>query len=231
MSQPRLNSLLEALPPAYRARLMSMLHEVELPVQSSQYRPYEEPKYGHFITSGVTSLVTSMENGAGIEVGLIGCEGLVEALHLISPLSVPTSGFTQIGGTALRMPLGDLRAEFLIHAPLRGLILRLIQRQNAVGTQLAACNRLHEVEERLSRWLLMLADRVESSRFAITQEFLAEMIGTGRTTVTTVAGNLQRGGLIEYHRGVIHILDRHKLEQTACECYPIVQSLMAGLYQ
>ena len=231
MSQPRLNSLLEALPPAYRARLKSLLHEVELPVQSSQYRPYEEPKYGHFITSGVASVVTFMENGTGVEVGLIGCEGLVEALHLISPRGVPTSGFTQIGGSALRMPLCDLRVEFLANEPLRHLILKLIQRQNAVVTQLAACNRLHAVQERLSRWLLMVADRVGADEFALTHEFLAEMIGTGRTTVTTVAASLQRGGSIEYHRGNIHILDRGKLEQTACECYPIVQALMAGLYQ
>jgi CRP-like cAMP-binding protein len=124
------------------------------------------------------------------------------------------------------MPFTDFQRDFYPSAPVRDAVLRSVQSQTLVLSQIAACNRLHEVEERLARWLLMVSDRLASESFFLTQEFLAEMIGARRTTVTLAAGSLQRSGLIEYKRGHIVIVDRSGLEDSACECYRIVRDLM-----
>jgi CRP-like cAMP-binding protein len=204
--------------------------EVDLPLTTELYNPGEVPRYGHFMTDGVASIVAFMEDGSGVEVGLIGCEGLVEALHLLGPSNIPTSGFIQVQGRALRLPYAELSKEFQKSESLRAAVLRFIQAQGLIGSQIAACNRLHEVEARLARWLLMVQDRLGRDSFYLTQEFLAEMIGARRTTVTLAAGSLQRASLIEYKRGNIRILDREGLIKTACECYPIVRDLITNLY-
>ena len=157
-----------------------------------------------------------MANGAGAEVGLIGREGLVEAINLLGPAASPTTAFIQSAGTALRMPFAELQEQFLTPGPLRQRILECVQGHGFVLSQLAACHGLHEIEERLARWLLMVRDRLDSDRFDLTQEFLAEMLGARRTSVTLAAGTLQRSGLIEYRRGHIHIIDRDGLESAAC---------------
>jgi CRP-like cAMP-binding protein len=171
-----------------------------------------------------------MEDGSGVEVGLIGCEGLVEALHLLGEAMIPTTGFIQVEATALRMSFANLRKEFSSSEPFRNHVLQWIQGQSFVLSQISACNRLHELEERLARWLLMVRDRLGEDNFYLTQEFLADMLGTRRTTVTLAAGSLQRSGLIEYTRGKIHILDSDRLESAACECYGIVRALILNLY-
>jgi CRP-like cAMP-binding protein len=182
------------------------------------------------MTSGIASVVTFMVNGAGAEVGLIGREGLVEAINLLGPAASPTTAYIQSAGTALRMPFSELQEQFLTPNPLRQRILECVQGHGFVLSQLAACHGLHEIEERLARWLLMVRDRLGSDRFDLTQEFLAEMLGARRTSVTLAAGTLQRSGLIEYRRGHIHIIDRDGLESAACECYPIVRNLVSRLY-
>lgn len=230
MAAAKFNRLLQSLPADVRSSLLARMEEVELPTQMNLCRPREVPKYAHFMTSGITSVVTFMEDGGGVEVGLVGREGLVEAVHLLGPAHVPTTAFVQTAGTALRMPFAELKQEFLTSEPLRELILRLVQGQGCIVNQLAACNRLHEIEERLARWLLMVSDRVGGSEIYLTQAFLAEMIGAQRSTVTLTAGSLQRSGLIEYRRGHIQILDRSGLENAACECYPIIRELASDLY-
>jgi CRP-like cAMP-binding protein len=225
------NLLLNQLPNDYRHALIARMEEVTLPTPEMIYRPGEIPKYGHFMTGGVTSVVTFMEDGNGVEVGLVGCEGLVEGMHLLGAGRLSTTGFVQVDGTALRMHFADLKREFHSSEILRNLILAGVQAQALVLGQLAACNRLHELEERLARWLLMVSDRLGTDHFVLTQEFLAEMIGARRTTVTLAAGSLQRSGLIEYRRGHISILDRDGLERAACECYPIVRDVIGKLYQ
>jgi CRP-like cAMP-binding protein len=122
----------------------------------------------------------------------------------------------------------DLEQEFENLPMLRIGVQRSIQTQALILGQFVACNRMHEVEERPARWLLKLQDRVESEIFPITQEFLAQMPGSRRTTVTLAAGALQRIGLIEYQRGRVHILDRERLENAACECYPVIRKLSNG---
>jgi CRP-like cAMP-binding protein len=182
------------------------------------------------MTSGMASVVTFMSDGVGAEVGVIGREGLVEAIHLLGPAPAPTTAFIQSEATALRMPFAELQQLFLSHAPLSQRILECVQCQGFILSQLAACHGLHEIEERLARWLLMVRDRLGSDRFELTQEFLAEMLGARRTSVTLAAGTLQRGGLIKYSRGRIQVIDHQGLQKAACECYPIVRDLVVRLY-
>jgi CRP-like cAMP-binding protein len=230
MSSTESNRLIDSLPPTYRAELLKRMERVSLYVPTSLYRPGETPKFAHFMLSGATSIVVFMENGSGVEVGFISNEGLVETLQLLGPSQAPTTGFLQVDGTALRMPFSELRKEFLKSDILRNRILEYSQVQALIANQLTGCNRLHEVEERLARWLLTVADRLGKESFILTQDFLAQMIGTQRTTVTLAAGSLQRSGLIQYRRGDIHIIDREGLQHAACECYPIVRDLVIHLY-
>jgi CRP-like cAMP-binding protein len=207
------------------------MEPISMPIETILYKPGERPKYAHFMTSGITSIVIFMSDGSGAEVGLVSREGLVEGFHLLGPAPVQTSGFIQLEGTALRMPFSEIQEEFLTFEPFRRLILESVQSQGLILGQIAGCNRLHEVEERLARWLLMVQDRIGDDTFFLTQEFLAEMLGARRSTVTLAAGSLQRSGLIEYRRGNIRIIDREALELAACECYPIVRDLIPKAYR
>jgi CRP-like cAMP-binding protein len=222
------NNILNSLPPplhSFRAKLTA----VPLPVGMSIYEPHEIPKFAHFLTSGIASVVTTMKDGGSVETGMWAREGVAECMHLAGSKRVPSRCFMQIAGTAMRMSFTDLERDYESLQPLREAIQHSIQAQTLILSQLVACNRLHEVEERLARWFLMLGDRVQDDQFHITQEFLAEMLGSRRTTVTMAAGALQRIGLIEYQRGHVHILDRERLEGAACECYPVIRRLTNGL--
>jgi CRP-like cAMP-binding protein len=192
------------------------------------YRAGEKPKFAHFMTSGLASVVTTMSDGRTSEVGIWGRESLVESTHLLGAVKVPNNCFMQVPGTALRMRFSDIQEEFNSSEPFRTLVLQSIQIQGLTLAQLAACNRLHEAEERLARWLLMVEDRVGENSYSLTQEFLGDMLGARRTTVTLAAGTLQQSGLITYRRGRIRILDRANLEAAACECYQTVRKLWLG---
>lgn len=231
MAAPVSNLLLESLPSGYRERLCAQMEAIALPAETALYEPEETPEYAHFMTSGMASIVAFMSDGVGAEVGIVDREGLVEGLHLLGPAFVPTRGFMQIEGTALRMRFADLRKEFAAAEALRKLVLGFVQCQTTTLGQMAACNRLHEVEERLARWLLMVSDRVGDDVLSLTQEFLAQMLGTRRSSVTLAARSLQDEGLIEYHRGRVRIADRAGLENAACECYPVTRRLLTRLYQ
>lgn len=224
VSQPS-NRLLAALSPSYRASLLARMRTVTLGPREIIYEPDETPKYAHFITSGVASIVVSMSTGASTEVGLWGREGLVESFHLLGETKVPNRCIAQMETTALRLPFNEMLKEFQEVEELRACILRGVQAQSAIVGQLAGCSRLHEAEERLARWLLMVRDRIENNTFQVTQEFLAVMLGSRRTTVTGAAGELQRKGIIQYSRGRIHIADLVGLENVACECYATIREL------
>jgi len=230
MSPQTANLLLASLSAPKREWLVARSSFVELPVRTSLYTAENVPEYAYFLTSGMASIVTSMEDGKSVEAGVIGREGIVGAFHLLGPALLPTECFIQITATALRIRLFDLRTAFRMSEEIRERLLEFVQEQSLCLSQLAGCNRLHEQEERLARWLLMVQDRTRTDVLEITQEFLAQMLGAKRTTVTVVAGMLQRQGMIEYQRGRIHILDRPKLEEAACGCYSVVRSLFAGLY-
>ena len=137
----------------------------------------------------------------------------------------------QLAGTASRIPLSHFREAFRSSEEIRDGVLEFVQHQSLSVSQIAACNRLHGAEERLARWLLMVRDRTESDTLTLTQEFLAEMLGAQRTTVTMVAGTLQDSGLIEYRRGHVRIVSRENLEDAACDCYQITKRLHGSLYK
>jgi CRP-like cAMP-binding protein len=223
------NLLLNSLPPNQRKSLLARMEPVTLPIGTVLYRSGEQPEYAHFMTEGICSIVTFMADGAGAEVGLIGREGVVEAINLIGSASPPTTAFIQVEGAALRIRYAELQKEMFSTSVLLRRILEFVQCHGFILSQLAACNGLHEIEERLARWLLMVQDRVENDKFYLTQEFLAEMLGIRRTSVSAAAGSLQKGGLIAYRRGHIHVIERAGLEGAACECYSIVRDLAAHM--
>jgi len=203
-----------------------MLEPVALPLRHVLYEPEEEPPYVHFLTSGMASIVTKMENGEISEGGIVGHEGMAESLHTLGPGLVQTRCFMQIAGTGLRMPFKEFQDQFFRFPALRRQILAFVQYQSFVLGQVAACNRLHEVTGRLARWLLMADDRTHEEHLPLSQEFLAEMLGARRTTITLTEKILQDSGMIDYSRGAVRILDREKLKGVACECYRITDNML-----
>jgi CRP-like cAMP-binding protein len=164
-----------------------------------------------------------MSDGLAVEAGTVGNEGMVGLPLYLGAETSPHRAFSQVPGEALRMRAGDFTAELARQGPLHAVLKRYNQ---ALINQMAysvACNRLHSVEERMCRWLLMTQDRVGAEQFPLTQEFLAQMLGVRRPSVTVVAGILQKAGLIVYSRGLITIRDRAGLEAASCECYRVVR--------
>jgi CRP-like cAMP-binding protein len=224
------NRLISSLSAENREFLISRSTQVSLPVRTVLYRAEEIPQYCYFPTSGMCSVVTSMEEGDSAEVGIIGYEGVVGALHLLGPGAVSTNAFVQLEGTALRVPFSEMQHAYRSSEEIRNRILEFVQEQAILTAQIAGCNRLHEAEERLARWLLMAQDRTHSEVLDFTQEFLGMMLGARRTTVTLMAGALHKAGLIEYQRGHVRILDRPNLEAAACDCYQVSKRLLNRLY-
>lgn len=229
MAYPLSNLLIDSLPSPDRARMLRLLEPVALPIRTELHGIGETPRYVHFITSGIASVVTEMADGEGVEIALAGREDLPESIFLLGTLANQSRCFMQVEGTALRMDFKLFQREFHQSEAVRNMVLRHVQYGAFMTAQVAACNRLHNVEERLARWLLMVAARIGSDEMHITQEFLGNMLGARRATVTLSAGALQRSGLIEYRRGYIRILNREALEDTACECFGVTQKLMHDL--
>jgi len=185
----------------------------------------------YFPTSGMISLTVLMEDGKEVEAGTIGNEGMI-GLSVAHGLDFsPARAISQISGESLRIPV----AAFLKSMKPGGTLDRLIRRFSAYSlryaNQTVACNLLHSVEQRICRWLLMCRDRVEKEEFTLTHEFLSEMLGVRRQTVTVIAGTLQTAGLITYHRGVIRILNRRRLEDASCECYGVTKAFYDRIMQ
>jgi CRP-like cAMP-binding protein len=224
------NLFLESLSRESRSSLVRLCAEVDLPLRKSLYEPGIVPAYAYFMTSGIASVVAMMENGGMAEVGLIGREGVVGSFHLLGPAKVSTSCFIQLEATALRIRFADFANIFRANEEIRDRVLEFVQEQAVSLSQLAGCNRLHDNEQRLARWLLTAQDRTNTDTLHFTQEFLAMMLGARRTTVTLIAGVLQRQGLIKYQRGRVKILNRAELEAASCDCYQITKELYASLY-
>lgn len=223
------NLILAALPPDEYKRLLPNLEAIHLPLGVMLYKSGDVIENVYFPNTGIVSLITHMRNGSTIEVGLIGKEGMVGIPVLLGDDIAFEEAIVQIEGDAMRMR-SDLFKEELKrgHSSLLTLLLlytRLLMKQVA---RTAACNRLHTIEERLARWLLMCHDRVESTELPLKQEFIANMLGTRRASVGDVAIKLQEEGIIRYSRGSISILKRKQLEKVACECYRAVQEKTDG---
>jgi CRP-like cAMP-binding protein len=224
------NALLDSLSPESRSRILALSKEMDLPIRTPIQGQGESAKFSYFLTEGIASFVINLPEGGSAEVSLMGREGFVDCFALIGPLLAPTDCFMQLKGRGYRILSSDLRRLFSECEDLRTRILQLVQQQAMTMSQIAACNKLHDAEPRLARWLLMVQDRVGGDVLSLTQEFLAEMLGTRRTTVALAAGSLQRSGFIEYKRGKVKILSREALETAACDCYPIIQKLFRNLY-
>jgi CRP-like cAMP-binding protein len=169
------------------------------------------------------SVLSVLPDGKSVEVGLIGKEGFAGMPIVDGFRSSPTRVVTQGEGTAYRVDADTLH-QLLPECPVLNRELhRFGQRMAMQSTQIAACNRLHDVEERLARWLLMSEERIGSNELGLTQEFLSQMLGTRRASVSIAAGMLQKAGMIAYTRGNVTILDRPKLEDAACDCYEVIQ--------
>jgi len=219
------NRLLQALPAAEQDRLQSKLTPLSLSMKTVLFEPGQEISAVHFPVNGVVSLVTSLEDGAIVEVATVGNEGIV-GVPLVHGGSLAVRAISQVPGDTLRMDASVFISEFQRPGPFRELVQNYLQALFGQISQAAACNRLHSNEERLSRWLLMSHDRVGTETFPITHEFLGQMLGSRRATVTLSAGILQAAGLIRYHRGRVTIVDRAGLESVSCECYGVIKAAL-----
>jgi CRP-like cAMP-binding protein len=217
------NEILLSLPPAEFNRVLPKLELVRLKLHQVVHDAGETIKSGYFVNSGVLSILAVQPDGKTVEVGLIGSEGFCGLPLLVGFRSSPTRAVTQADATAYRCGAETLSALGPQCPELMRQLHRYSQRLAVQTTQIAACNRLHDVEERLARWILMTQDRVHSDKLPLTQEFLAQMLGTRRSSVTIAAGILQKAGMISYTRGSVTILNRQKLAAAACDCYDILQ--------
>ena len=223
------NVLLLSLPDDEYDLIRPYLEFIDLPQYFVMHEPGQMIEYAYFLNSGMTSLVVTTKDGKSIEVGIVGKEGMVG-----TPLGVgmnlgPYRAIMQIPGAGARISAPGLAMVLPVAPNLRQQIHSYVMLQGLQMAQVAACNRLHELEQRLARWLLMCQDRVDSENINLTHEFLAQMMGSGRPSVTLVTGMLEQRGAIENSRGMIKIIDRKRLEEASCECYNVIQNFNGGL--
>jgi CRP-like cAMP-binding protein len=223
LPRPR-NLILSQLPEAEYAALAKFLVPVDLPLGRRLSDPNLPIEYVYFLNTGLISTDALTEKGESVEVGVIGREGFSGLPALLDQPQMSHAVIMQGIGEGLRIRAAIVREEFLKGGVLRTLVHAFSYLQMVQVSQSVLCNRMHPVDARLARWLLTSADRMETTTLHLTQEFLAAMLGTQRSTVTVAAGVMQRDGLIGYTRGKIQILEREKLEAVACECYGIVRS-------
>ncbi len=218
------NEILNALPEEDFARISAHLQAVELPSGRFLYQSLQPITHVYFPNDAVASIVANTSAGRSTEVGIIGREGAVGLDVLMSVDASPNECMIQIPGDGWRIPTAAIRDEFKLGGAVHVSFLRFIHKLIIQISQTTLCNRLHPIEERLSRWLLMSHDRVNGDEISLTQEFIATMLGVHRPIVSISAGILQAKGYIKYSRGHIIVLDRQGLEKLTCECYQIVKN-------
>jgi len=218
------NWLLDSLPDAAYERLLDDLQPVSFSLGDVIYESGGEMDYVYFPTSSHVSLLYTMINGSTAEMGLVGNEGVVGVALFMGGATTPNRAVVQGSGEALKLKARAMQYEFSRGGDFQHLLLRYTMALITQISQTAVCNRLHSVEQRLCRWLLMTRDRTHSDELQMTQEFISNMLGVRREGVTHAAQNLQEKGLISYVRGHIKIVDRAGLEAHACECYAVVKA-------
>ncbi len=227
--KPVKNVILLSLPGREFRLLRSNLEPVDLPHHFILNEAAEKIHFAYFLNEGMTSLVVLTHDGQSVEVGLVGREGMVGMPIAVGLQRGSFRAIMQIPGSGLRIR-SEILEECLHSAPdMRLKLSRYVLVHGLQVGQVAACNRLHEVEQRLARWLLMCQDRVDSPLIRLTHEFLAQMLGTGRPSVSLALGILEQDGMIESVRGTVKILNRKQLETAACECYGVIQDFNGGL--
>ena len=221
---PISNRLLAALPEEEFQRLAPKLEHVSLTFGKTIYESGDRIYHVYFLNRNtLASLYITMANGASAGASVVGHEGIVGIQAYLKAERTPNRIIVQVAGGAMRMRADELRMEFNRGGLLQDLLLRYTHALFAQVLQVAACNRFHSVEERLSRWLLMIHDRVTSDGILLTQELLSRRLGAHRSSVSEAAGILRREGLIRYKRGKLTILDFERLKSSACECYGVIK--------
>ena len=219
----RKNTFLASLPAAEVELLLAQAEQVALPRGAALYQTDDHVQFVYFPLTSLICLIGSTQNGEHTEVGIVGSEGLV---GLSVFFGTPRENYTtvcQIAGEAVRVPARAFQELSYGQPALHSRLLCYAHIRLNQITQSAICNRFHDLQARLCRWLLLVHDRLQSNRLPFTQEFLSMMIGSRRAALGLVAGTLQEEGLIRYHRGEISILDRQGLEKSTCECYHIMR--------
>jgi CRP-like cAMP-binding protein len=219
------NRLLEAIPAGERKRLLGLFELESCGLKQQLMEPGERMPTVYFPLTAVVSLLTTMDDGSGVEIATVGNEGMVgvpvflgaEALNVRDLVQV------QVPGTVLRIDASVFMGETSNGNALRGVIERYVQAYLRQVSQQVACNAMHALVERCARWILLTHDRVGDEEFPLTQEFLSQMLGVRRASVTVAAGALQTAGFIRFRRGRITILDREGLEGSSCECYEMIR--------
>jgi CRP-like cAMP-binding protein len=223
------NVILLSLPDKEYDLLRPHLEPLDLPQHKILHESGEKIDFTYFLNDGMASLVALSRDGRSVEVGIIGKEGMV-GMSLTAGLQRGTfRAIMQMAGTGVRVRSEVFLDVLFSASSLRSELGRFGLMHGLQVAQLVACNRLHEIVQRLARWLLMCQDRFDSQLLPLTHEFLAQMLGTGRPSVSLAAGFLENAGLIENQRGSVKILNRKSLENTACECYGIIQHFNGGL--
>ncbi|HQR35664.1 MAG TPA: Crp/Fnr family transcriptional regulator [Blastocatellia bacterium] len=218
------NRLLAALPEAELQPLLPHLELVSLTLGQVIYESGGQMSHVYFPTDSIISLLYLMENGATAEIGMTGFEGMVGIALFMGGQTTPNRAVVQRAGNAYRMTAKALQDEFVKGGTFQQLLLRFTQALITQISQTAVCNRLHSIEQQLCRWLLLSYDRLHSNKLAMTHNLIANLLGVRREGVTLAAKQLQERGVISYVRGIILLLDRPKLEATACECYQVVKT-------
>ena len=217
------NKILLSISDSDYSSLRPHLEYVSLPNHLVLHEAGGKVEFGYFPNRGLISLVVVMKDGKTAEAGIVGNEGFTGTLAAVGLSRSPLQAVVQITGDGFRVEVGALQNTLESAPRLQLMLSRYAAIRGMQVAQTAACNRLHDIEQRLARWLLMTQDRVDSGLLPITHDFLATMLGTDRPTVSLAAGVLQRKEIIEYTRGAVEIVNRKKLEDSACECYGVIR--------
>jgi len=221
--EPVSNLILLSISDSDYSSLRPHLEYVSLPNHLVLHEAGGKLEFAYFPNRGLISLVVIMKDGRTAEAGIVGNEGFTGTLAAVGLSRSPLQGVVQITGDGFRVEVTALQNTLESTPHLRLLLSRYAAIRGMQVAQTAACNRLHDIQQRLARWLLMTQDRVESGSLPITHDFLATMLGTDRPSVTLAAGVLQKKKLIVYTRGAVEIVNRKKLEDSACECYGVIR--------
>jgi CRP-like cAMP-binding protein len=230
-AQPERNRLLAALPHADYAVLAPHLADVSIPHRQALAMRGQPLQHVYFPRGAVLSVLVDMDDGQAVEGATIGHEGMLGLAVLLGDGIATENAVCQVSGQAACIDAQAFRAACKESARLREVLYRYTLALMGQMARTAGCNRVHPIEERLARWLLMTHDRVGADRFELTHEFIAAMLGVRRPSVTVAAGILQQAGLIDYRRGRLHILDRARLQEAACEDYRRTEGLYEGLFR
>jgi CRP-like cAMP-binding protein len=221
--RPIRNKILLAMTDSEFLLIRRHLEYVALPSHLSLHEPHQTCRFAYFPNEGLISLVVVMANGKTVEAGIVGHEGVAGLPAVLGLSHSPLREVMQIGGNGFRVKSRGMDRTLDTTPDLRRILKRYTMMLGLHVAQTAACNRLHDIDRRLARWLLMAHDRVDSGTLRITHGFLATMLGTDRPSVSLAAGFLQRRDIIKYSRGAVKILNRAGLENQACECYAVIQ--------